>query len=262
MYYVVIVGTAGSGKTALTAALSDWMEDQQLSVTRVNLDPAAEWLPYSPDVDVRDYVSARDVMKKYNLGPNGALIASVDLLVNHVKDLREEIASTRSNYVIVDTPGQLELFAMRPSGPLVLEELIGGARAVAVFLIDAFFAERPSSLVSALLLASSVNLRLKIPQVAVVSKADLLPEDVVSKLEELSVNAEALLGELMNERGDPEVISMASRLLEALGEAGMYPELVPVSSYTSMGLDTLYARLQQVLAGGEDFLTEEPSGRL
>nr|WP_196489263.1 hypothetical protein [Sulfolobus acidocaldarius] len=37
---------------------------------------------------------------------------------------------------------------------------------------------------------------------------------------------------------------------------------IPVSSTNFSGLDQLYAEVQKVLAGGEDFETEEPNPRL
>ncbi|ABM79998.1 hypothetical protein [Hyperthermus butylicus] len=55
----------------------------------------------------------------------------------------------------------------------------------------------------------------------------------------------------------------AIKALEALGpEPGMEAAIRFVSSVSGYGLDDLYATIQQVLAGGEDFYTEEPSPRL
>ncbi len=262
MYYIIIVGAAGSGKSTFTSALSEWMEDQQLSVVKVNLDPAAEWTPYTPDVDVREYVNSRDVMRKFNLGPNAALIASVDLLVEHTREIREEIENFKYNYAIIDTPGQLELFAMRPSGPVILRDIIGENKAVTVYLIDSFFAEKPSSFVSALLLAASTNIRLGIPQVNVVSKIDLLGPESIEMLRQVSSEPESLRDLLWEEHGSSQLIDVTYRLLDAIIETGMCSDLILASAYTNEGIDAVYAQVQQVLAGGEDFLTEEPSGRL
>ncbi|ABM79997.1 ATP/GTP-binding protein [Hyperthermus butylicus] len=198
MYYVVVVGPAGSGKSHLVDAFGDWLEFNQLSVARVNLDPAAEWLPYEPDVDVRHYVEARSVMEKYKLGPNGALIASIDMLVNHVEIIRSEIESTRVNYVLIDTPGQMELFAFRDTGPYLLREIIGEHRAVTVFIVDAVFASNPRSLASSLLLALSTRLRLGLPQVNAISKADLLKPEQMESIEEQLNSPDTLYGVLVS----------------------------------------------------------------
>ena len=263
MYYVVLLGPAGSGKSHLVDALGDWMEYNELSVARVNLDPAAEWLPYEPDVDVRDYVDAKTVMEKYKLGPNGALVASVDMIIEHVEKLREEIEATKANYVIVDTPGQMELFAFRDSGPYIVRELVSGSRAVAVFIIDAVFASNPRSLASSLFLALSARLRMALPQVLAVSKADLLTPERMEAVEEQLNRPEALYQALLGGGLDPGLAEAAVKALEALApsEAAAETAVRFVSAVSGYGLDDLYAALQQVLAGGEDFYTEEPSPR-
>jgi len=264
MYFVVIVGPAGSGKSHLVDALGDWMEFNELGVARVNLDPAAEWLPYEPDVDVRDYVSARDVMRRYKLGPNGALIASVDMLAEHVEKIREEVEATQANYVLLDTPGQMELFAFRDSGPYVLREIIGGRRAVAVFIVDAVMVSSPRSLASSMLLAMSTRLRLGLPQVLAVSKADLLPPERLEEVSEQLNRPDQLYQALIGGGVDPALAEAVAKAVEALAPPDASVEAVVrfVSAVSGYGLDDLYAAIQQVLAGGEDFYTEEPSPRL
>ena len=76
--FVYVLGPAGAGKSSFTAIFSEWLINEGGIALLVNLDPATSYLPYTPDVDIRMYVDARDVMKKYNLGPNGAIIASTD----------------------------------------------------------------------------------------------------------------------------------------------------------------------------------------
>ncbi|AEM38507.1 ATP-binding protein of unknown function [Pyrolobus fumarii 1A] len=264
MYFVVVVGPAGSGKSHLVAALADWMEANELDVTRLNLDPAVEWLPYNPDVDVRDYVNARKVMEDYQLGPNGALIASVDLVIKYVDKIREEVEATRANYVIVDTPGQMELFAFRDTGPMVLSKLIEGYRTVTVFLIDAVLASRPSSLASAVLLAYSVRFRLKLPQVNIVSKADLLTRDAMEEIERMLNEPDYFYERLLQDRIEPEQAEAFARLIESQAPSGASMETAVrfVSAVSGYGLDDLYAIIQQVLVAGEDFFTEEPNPRL
>ncbi len=262
MYFIVVLGTAGSGKSLLTYALSEWLEDQQLSVLRVNLDPAAEWIPYTPDVDVRSFVNVRKVMVENELGPNAALIASVDMLISYIDDIKKLIYEEKANYVIIDTPGQLELFAFRSSGPLILSTLIGDSKTVSLYLIDSFFTLQPSSFVSALLLSASVMLRFNKPQINVLSKADLLTESELKTVYSWFEDPNYLVSKIMEEPVNPIIKGLAERLATVLIESQLIVEPIAVSSKTNMGLDNLYAEIQRILAGGEDFLTEEPSGRL
>jgi len=188
------------------------------------------------------------------LGPNGALISAVDSLINYVFDIRGILEDIKPDYVIVDTPGQMELFAYRHGGPLVLDALTHGYPSLTVFLVDAIFLENPSSIVSALTLASSVAVRLRRPQINVVSKADLLlPEilnDVIPRLGE-----EGFLESLVDsdETVDPYTRTLMLNLSAALYKAGFVGEIIPVSVTMPETLDALYAKIQQILSGGEEY---------
>ncbi len=256
-YYIVILGTAGSGKTTLTGSLQGWLEDYGFDAATINLDPAAEYLPYKPDIDVRDYVNAREIMLKYRLGPNGALIVSSDLIATKLDEILDEVNALRSNYILVDTPGQLEVFAFRESGPIVLNTIIGDSKAVTLFLIDSIFSRTPSGLLSALLLSASIHVRLGKPQINVLAKSDLLSNEDIDRILNYMENPGEFAYSLVNDR--------AARILWDLGDLeAMLPRLtmydvVPVSAISRDGFDNLYALIQRVVAGGEDYLTEEPS---
>jgi len=73
-YLLRILGTAGSGKSTFASAFKRKLANEGYKVSCVNLDPGAEELFYQADWDVRDVFTIRDVMKKYGLGPNGAII--------------------------------------------------------------------------------------------------------------------------------------------------------------------------------------------
>jgi len=55
------------------------IKQDKLSSFIVNLDPAVLHLPYGPNIDIRDTVNYKEVMKQYTLGPNGAIITSLNL---------------------------------------------------------------------------------------------------------------------------------------------------------------------------------------
>ncbi len=123
MPVVFMIGTAGSGKSLFTAAFSEWLKMSKQDVATVNLDPGVLKLPYSPDVDVRNYVDAGNIMEKYGLGPNGAAIMAADLIADEIENLTRDIEEAHADIVLVDTPGQMELFAFRASGPYIVNEL-------------------------------------------------------------------------------------------------------------------------------------------
>ena len=182
MYYVFFTGTAGSGKTTMVKEFQEYLLDQEMDVAVVNMDPAVERLPYTPDFDVRDYVDAVEVMERYGLGPNSSLIVSVDLLLTKATEIKNDIGNIEANYVLVDTPGQVELFAYRDTGRTFSSLLVGDSKSVNVFLLDAFLARDARSYVSLLLLSSSVRFKLGIPQLNVLSKIDLISKDELNNL--------------------------------------------------------------------------------
>ncbi|MCY0867767.1 MAG: ATP/GTP-binding protein [Desulfurococcus sp.] len=256
-YFIVVLGTAGSGKTSLTSMLQTYLESHELDAATVNLDPAVETLPYTPDVDIRDYVDAREVMRKTGLGPNGALLASIDMLLANIHELEELVWSLKANYIVIDTPGQMELFAFRDAGPIVLESIIKDAKAVSLYLMDSTYLLKGSNAFSALLLAASTHARLGYPQVNVLTKIDVLNSGELERILESLSDPEALSSDIAREKQASLIWdeSEISVLLEKL----LVFDVVPVSNVSGEGFDSLYAAIQRVLAGGEDYLTEEPN---
>jgi len=245
-----VIGTAGCGKSTLTRAFSEFLESRRARVARVNLDPAAEFLPYEPDVDVRDYVSARELMETYNLGPNGAIIAAVDLMLDYAQLISEEIKDLDPDYAIVDTPGQMELFAFRKSGELVASTLCDRECAV-LYVVDGVLAQMPSTFLSSVFLAEAVAYRLRRTQINVLNKVDLLGEGEVDRILEWVDDPEKLLDDLVMETKGVERERNQS-LYVALRDFLSYLDLIPVSAKTMEGLERVYALVQQIVMGGEE----------
>ncbi len=254
--FVVLVGPAGSGKSTLARFLAGFIESRGGSALLVNLDPAVESLPYDPHVDVRAYVRLEDFTRE-GLGPNGALVAAVGSLVNFISDIRRSIDEYNADIVIVDTPGQLEVFAYRVSGSAVLHMLAGEDPAMTLFLMDAPFFEDPLSIVSALTLASSVFVRLRLPQLNLATKADLLAEEV---LEEIipRLGEEGFLEGLVYRFSDAAGVDavtrdLAVKLAEAVTASGFLGEVLPVSVHDDESIARVYARILQFFTGGHEF---------
>ncbi len=251
--FIVLLGTAGAGKSVLASLLKERIESFGASTIIVNLDPAVKKTPYEPNIDARNYVSYDQILST-GLGPNASLIASVDSLVLHVTEIREEIYSFKADYVIIDTPGQMEVFAYRIGGPMLIKTIIEDNPATTVFLIDALFFEDPLSIVSALSLASSIAFRFMYPQINVVSKSDILLPEIVSEVLE-RLTEEGFLESLIAKNTEtPENTKyMAQGIVKVLYDAGFIGDLLPISAYDIESIDKLYGRIQQVLSGGEDY---------
>ncbi len=252
MFTCFLVGTAGSGKSTLTQAYANWLTRNQFNVALVNLDPGVRRLPYAPDVDIRDYVSLEEVMDKYDLGPNGGLIASIDMMANYISEFKEEIEELKPTYVLADTPGQLELFAFRSTGPLVTTA-ISGESSCLVFLMDPLLSRSPTGFVSMILLSASVEYRFNLPQINVLSKADTLTEDEIERIVEWVEDPQTLLNAI-----DQEATGMRREISINLGEifanAGFLREIIPLSSLTFQGLDNLYAVVERIYTDREGFI--------
>jgi hypothetical protein len=247
--YIYFEGTAGSGKSSLTRTFKLWMDRHGYNAVTINLDPGAERLPYSPDIDVREWVSLWEVMDDYSLGPNGAQIMSADLLATKAQEVKRVAETFKADYFLVDTPGQIELFVFRESGKYVMDCLSPG-RSLVAFLIDSFLARQPNGLVSQLLLGVTSLLRLGVPLCTLISKSDLLEREDKQKIQEWCKNSDRLYGALISE---PSIFNQLSvSLLQVISELGT--ELRPwfTSSKTLEGLEDLYTHAQEVYMGGED----------
>ncbi|NLE05212.1 MAG: GTPase [Crenarchaeota archaeon] len=244
MPVVFILGTAGSGKSLFTAAFSEWLKMNKQDVATVNLDPGVLNLPYSPDIDVRNYVDAGDIMEKYGLGPNGAAIMAADLIADEVENITRDVDEAHADFVIVDTPGQMELFAFRASGPYIVNELTKEPKAL-IYLFDSVFSANPFNYVSNMFLSAAIYNRFFQPQLHLLSKIDLLPKKDISNIIEWSGNPNSLEDALNSKLEETKRI-FSINMLKAIRQLGIQFHLTPVSSKTNNGLIAVNTVLERL----------------
>ena len=77
----------------------------------VNLDPAAEYFAYEPDVDMRELIAIEDVMEdeELRLGPNGGLVFCMEHLTENFDWLKEQMDPVDDDYFLIDCSGQIEV---------------------------------------------------------------------------------------------------------------------------------------------------------
>jgi hypothetical protein len=252
--FIYFIGTAGSGKSTLTHVFQQWLKLRGLDAITVNLDPGAENLPYVPDVDIRDWISLKEIMDVHNLGPNGAQIACADMLALNTGDVKQSIDGFKSDYILLDTPGQLELFVFREAGKYIVQ-FLKPEESVIGFLIDPVMAKTASGFVSQLLLSITTNFRLNQPQINILSKADLLQKQEVKMIQKWAVDPDKLYGAVMNEAASV-YREMHESILNLMRDFGGYTELIPTAKDEFFGVEDLYTAIQLQFEGGEDLMKD------
>lgn len=175
---LIVMGMAGSGKTTfvqrLTASLH--MANEARPPYVINLDPAVAELQFPTNIDIRDTVKYKEVMKQYGLGPNGAIITSLNLFATkfgEVLDLVDK-RSSQVDHVIIDTPGQIEVFTWSASGTIITETLASTTPTVILYVMDVAKCTSPVTFMSNMMYACSILYKTELPFVIVLNKNDII----------------------------------------------------------------------------------------
>lgn len=169
----VVLGPPGSGKTTYCAAIAKFLRSIGRKVAIVNLDPANENVPYESTVDISELVRVDEVMATQNIGPNGALVFSMEMLEANLTWLMDKLDELKDHYLIFDFPGQAELYAHHTMVRNILAALDkADIRLCVAYLVDAHYANDPGKFISALLLTLNSMLHMELPTVNVLSKID------------------------------------------------------------------------------------------
>ncbi len=249
MKSIFLTGTAGSGKSLLTSRIYEYYTRNGAFAAILNLDPGVETLPYTCDIDVRDHVDIVSIMKQYDLGPNGAMIMANDLIASKIDEIQNQINNVNPDYLLIDTPGQIELFAYRISGPFLVQNL-NLEEKTSIFLFDGALITTPVNFVSIALLATSIKLRFKLPTINVLTKIDLIG----GKLKEIlnwSTNLSALESAISKEV-DGEAYTLTTTILRSLNLGGFAQGLIPISNVTDEGMVNLQSALSRTINLGEE----------
>lgn len=249
MKAIFVAGTAGSGKSLLTSKIHEYYTRNGAFTAILNLDPGVISLPYTPDIDIRDSVDIVSIMKQYDLGPNGALMMANDLIASKLEELQEEANKINPDYLIIDTPGQIELFAYRTSGPYFVNNFMADQKS-ALFLYDGVLVTTAVNFVSMALLATSIRLRMGMPTINVLTKTDLIA-DKISEILRWTTNLKSLENAISAE-ADGETYVLVTNILRSLNLSGFAQGLIPVSNATGEGMVNLEGSLSRILNQGEE----------
>lgn len=169
----LVIGPPGSGKTTYCHAMSKFLEKLGRKVAVINIDPANENMEYKPVVDISQLIEHDDVMSHYSLGPNGALVYCMEFLEANVKWLITKVLDLKDYYIIIDCPGQVELYTHHNSISAIANKLEENlVRLCSVHLIDSHHCSDPGKYLSSLILCTTTMLKLGLPHVNIMTKFD------------------------------------------------------------------------------------------
>lgn len=77
----LVVGPPGSGKTTYCNGMSKFLDKLGRKIAIINIDPANENMEYDASIDISELIKHNEVMEKYKLGPNGALVYCMEFLL-------------------------------------------------------------------------------------------------------------------------------------------------------------------------------------
>ncbi|XP_054167182.1 GPN-loop GTPase 2-like [Oppia nitens] len=212
----LVIGPAGSGKTTYCDVMAKYLRQLGRSVILINIDPANDVLPYEATIDISKLITLSDVMETMSLGPNGGLLYCIDYLNSNFDWLRDGLqkaidaiesgdkdSSGKPSipYILVDSPGQIELYTNHSSLKNVLTKLNslskqltinssdvatnGGSassdhqkiidlRLVCVNIVDSHYCNDPSKFISVALNCLNTMIHLEMPHINVLSKVDII----------------------------------------------------------------------------------------
>lgn len=176
-FATLVIGPAGVGKTTMAHALQVHGQTTKRAIAIVNLDPAADSTPYRADVDIRELIRVEDAMTEMGFGPNGGLIYCMEYLLTHIDWLEEKVNEFgEDDTLVVDCPGQLELYTHVPVMPRVVAALERwGVRLCVAYLMDAVAVHDASKFIAGSLAGLAAMLQIPAPRLTVLSKSDLVP---------------------------------------------------------------------------------------
>lgn len=262
---VLALGPAGAGKSTFCNAIITHMQSIGRRAHIVNLDPAAEPTEYEFTIDIRDLISLQDAMEEMELGPNGALIFCFEYLLNNLDWLDEEIGDYNDEYLIFDCPGQIELYTHIPVLPTIVRHLQTSLNfnLCATYLLEAPFVVDRSKFFSGALSAMSAMILLELPHINILSKIDLVKNEVSRKQLKKFLNPDPLILESDPDRQfNPRFSKLNKTIAQLVDDFGMVQFLPLDCAKESDSVATILSYIDDVTQWLESQEPKEPNDEI
>ncbi|XP_061482001.1 GPN-loop GTPase 1 isoform X2 [Rhineura floridana] len=153
-----------------------------------------------------------------------------------------EKRQTASQYVLIDTPGQIEVFTWSASGTIITEALASSFPSVVVYVMDTSRSTNPVTFMSNMLYACSILYKTKLPFVVAMNKTDIIDHSfAVEWMQDFEVFQEALSQETTY------VSNLTRSMSLVLDEFYSSLKVVGVSAVQGTGLDEFFEHLSKAV---------------
>lgn len=229
MFGQIVTGPPASGKSTYCKSLSEVFNHMNRPCVILNLDPAANPLSSSlssslssptsnslsepddelsniPHISITSLLSTAEAMQIHSLGPNGATLFCLAYLLENIDWLFNALRPYKNAYLIVDTPGQVEVFTCEGALKSIIDILsigeekykskikntdanndmneipnehnikdkVSDFRFCVVNLVDAHYCSDGPKFVSVVMVCLKSMFMLGLPQINILSKVDLI----------------------------------------------------------------------------------------
>eukprot|EP01112_Ceratiomyxa_fruticulosa_P023761 TRINITY_DN924_c0_g1_i1.p1 TRINITY_DN924_c0_g1~~TRINITY_DN924_c0_g1_i1.p1 ORF type:complete len:385 (+),score=88.38 TRINITY_DN924_c0_g1_i1:127-1281(+) len=256
---MIVIGMAGSGKTSLIQRINAYLHEKKVPGYIINLDPAVSKVPYGVNIDIRDTVNFKEVMKQYHLGPNGAILTSVNLFSTRFDQVLQFVEKRASElkYIVMDTPGQIEIFTWSASGTIISELMASTFPTVIVYVVDTPRTTNPTTFMSNMLYACSILYKTRLPMVMVFNKTDVMKHTFAKEwMTDFEAFQEAI-------QADTTYMSTLTRSMSlVLEEFYSTIKSVGVSAVSGDGMDEFFATVDEATQEYHQFYKVELEQRI
>ena len=233
----LVMGPAGSGKSTYCKVFQEQAQHMGRTVHVINMDPACEQFSYRASGDIRDLITVDEVIDEQMLGPNGGLMFAFEYMLENSVWLEEQLGDYAEDYVILDLPGQIELFTHSHVLPRVVDMMRAQGYIVAgIYLMDSSVVLTDvNKYVASTFAALSAMLMLELPHLNILSKIDL-----TKRVAPLAHIAEYIRCDWERLLEDPERReAMPPRLVSLTASLGRLLNQFPLVSYHPLDITDL-----------------------